>query len=240
MDLMPPDALIAHRNKRGFYSEVTHILTELKNINNDFIWTKTISRRLRFLKRFEERLRSGIWPEWITQIDEGAPNMEWSIEVQDGSKDFHIIHTVEELSPVRLELSLEFSPAPEENDFIEYTLSYRSKLIAPIFREASSQIPPLIIKGNKYLAFDGTVMTAPTQKLRNQFRFPREYGLQPADVAHFVASYSSRIDYLLENEIKRVELKTESFGGNLTVDMTINKPMAGHMYGVAWNPPIRE
>ena len=74
------------------------------------------------------------------------------------------------------------------------------------------------------------------KKLLFVFRFPRSYGLGKHDIAPFVGSHSSTVDYEVESEIKRANIQIESYAGNIEVKMEVDSPLRGHVYGIAWNP----
>jgi len=64
-------------------------------------------------------------------------------------------------------------------------------------------------------------------------------GLKLQDFAPFVASYTNKIDYLVESEMKRMIINKDDFGENIIVEISVQSPLLQHIYGIASNPVKR-
>lgn len=235
MSLLPPDDSSLFAQTSDYYAEVLLGLIELEKTPEDFVWATTVTRKLRFTRDFTGELKSGVWPDKAVRIDKDAPNLEWKIKFDSGSKDFELIPEVKEISPALLDVSIKVIPAPQENDFLEYTFFWRSKYSFPIYPDQATTY--VMINGKEYSAIAGIIRSVRTEILKLNYRFPKEYGLNSRDVSPLVATYSSTLGHVVENEIGKLSTSIDTIGGNVIVSVIANKPLMGCMYGIAWVPP---
>ena len=106
-----------------------------------------------------------------------------------------------------------------------------------VYSDEITKPATLQVDGRNFTVFDGIVPVNRAKNMEIQFRFPREYKIDKADAAFFVASFSRNIDYIVESEIERATIKKEVVGGKLTITATITSPLLRHVYGVAWMAP---
>jgi hypothetical protein len=57
------------------------------------------------------------------------------------------------------------------------------------------------------------------------------------DFMPFVGSYSGKVDYILEDETKRMKVTEDSYAGDLFIEISIQNSLPQHIYGIVWNPP---
>lgn len=68
----------------------------------------------------------------------------------------------------------------------------------------------IFINKFSYLCCDGHVPTVRTQDLKTQFNFPASFGMKLEDFMPFFGSYSGKVDYILEDETKRMKVTKDS------------------------------
>jgi hypothetical protein len=238
VQLTPAHELIVDPELDDFFSESSMGLTELRNVGADnFYWTQSITKKLRFRKPCRHPLKVACWTTQTVSIPENADAIEMQVAVRDGSRDFKLEKTVLKETATEIQASLRIDPAPLENDYLVYTTRYRSKYLYPIYVEDIKHPITLTIDDKKYLCFDGTVPIQPTKLLKCQYRFPAEYQLTNNDLHFYVGSYTTTLNYIVESEMRRAKSTVDSFGGDIIFNIEVDSPLLYHMYGIAWNPP---
>jgi hypothetical protein len=244
MDIIKPEDLqIAQQGQEHIFAEYVKNLVELIDQSGSLIWKYSITRRLRFTSRFTDPIKHAAWAGRApSEKHDYDSNIKWSVSFNNGSKQFKITTTEESCTCDNCLIYFNIEPKPEAEDFIEYSVSFESPYLNPVFKEdILDPRPKVVIDGAKYLCADGTIPGVRTQNLKIQFRFPPLFGLKQEDFAPFVGSpspskYTNRIDYLVESEMKRMTVNKDNFGGNVIIDISIQSPLVQHEYGVAWNP----
>jgi hypothetical protein len=237
MDIIKPEDLqIAQQGQEHIFAEFIKHLAELVNQSGSLIWRYSQTRRLRFTSRFTDPIQHGAWAI-VPPSETHDCNIKWSFSLNNGNRSFKLTPTEESCTCDNCQISLNIEPKPEANDFLEYSVSFESPYLNPIFLE-DIQDPraKIIIEGTEYLCLDGTIPIVRTGDLKIQFRFPPEFGLKSEDFVPFVGSYTNKIDYLAESEMKRMTVNKDNFGGNVIIEISVQNPLLQYMYGVAWNP----
>ena len=224
-----------------YISESTRNLISLDYADSTYWWTTALTKRLRFETTLQREIPSSVWPAVPPTIKPGVPNAEWSVSVENSSRPFEIKPFVRDLAPDRVDLLLHFEPTPQQGDCVEFTRTFRSQYLNPLFVEdlPPDRPPQVSIDGRSYALDEGLVLAERTKKLQMHYSFPTAYGLRPADLKVFAASHSFTIDYLAPWERKRVAAEIEFFGPKLLANLRVEEPVPRHMYGLAWNPPNR-
>jgi hypothetical protein len=220
-----------------YYAETYQALFELERLENDFVWVTTTRRRLRFLEPFHGKLTVRDRPERLPDIPENAPLVEVDVKYESGSKNFGLSWQLKEVSAASFEAEIEIQPPPDKDDLVEFTVSWRSRFSAPVYRDEA--ITSVTVGDKTYPAYVGVIRRIPTKELSIQFRFPPEYGLKEEDVTPIVAMYSQTVEFLHTAELERISVRKTTYFGNLVLDFEINEARQGYIYGIAWTPPSR-
>ena len=237
--ISPEDLQVAQLGQEHIFAEYVRHLVELVEQSGSLVWRYSITRRLKFTSRFTEAIQHGAW-EAVPPSETSGCNIKWSARFHNGNKAFKLTPTEEICTGDNCQISLNIEPKPEANDFIEYSVLFVSPYLNPVFLEdIRDPRAKIIINETEFLCTDGMVPIVRTQNLKIHFRFPPILGLKPEDFVPIVGSYTNKIDYLVESEMKRMIVNKENFGGNVLIDIYIQSPLLQHMYGVAWNPVKR-
>jgi hypothetical protein len=237
----PHELQVQQLGQKDCFQEKAHMLIELVDIGSGaFTWRYNTTKRLRFTARFPEPIQCAAWAAIPINKGANAPNINWSVEVIGGTKPFTVNPLIDSQTPEKCDISLVIDPIPEPNDYIEYTSTFESPFLSPIF--ASDIIDTnagIEIDGTKYIAYDGPLPITRTKDLRVQMRFPKSYGLRPSAFKIFVGCFTNKIDYLIPSEMHRLTTNIEDFGGNIVINLQTESPLLQHIYGIAWNPPVK-
>lgn len=236
--ITPTTELSVDPQRDDFFAESAMALTEVSvSASNDFLWTQSTTKTLRFKKPIRSPLKAHCWSTQATSIPDGASSIEMDLVVHPSLRDFKLKKTVLRETATEYQSLLEIDPQPSENDVLTYTTKYRSKYLYPLYMEDIKHPVPLMLDGRPYVCFDGFVPIQPTKLFKSQYRFPREYGLTGNDLQFFVGSYTIGLDYIVDSEISRARPTVDTFGGDVVFTIEVDSPLLRHMYGVAWNPP---
>lgn len=238
--ISPLDLQIAQEGQRHIFAEFLRQQIELIDHCGSYTWRYSQTRRLNFTSRFIDPIKHSIWatvpPKTIKQSD-----INWTYSIEDGSKQFKFNPTMYKPNDAVIHVSFDIDPIPESGDVIQYSISFESPYLNPIYLEdVPEKCIPAIINSKNYSCFDGIVSIVRTENLKLHFRFPSSLGLRPEDFVPFAASYGQKIDYIVDSETKRMKVTTDSFGGDVFIELVLENPLLHLMYGVAWNPPDRE
>jgi hypothetical protein len=224
-----------------FYAEHSTILIELKPRAGGFLWQHAISRRLVFSSRFSGEIKAGSWAAVPATNVDPACTIQWKCRFDGGSKAFTLKPSADRLSAHACELSIAIDPTPEPGDVLEYSLDFESPYLNPIWEdEVDPKMAAVTIAGKRYSCLDGVDPNINIRDCKIQFRFPREYGMTKNDFCPFAGCLTSRVDYIIESETRRMQVETDSFGGDVVITCQIESPLPQHVYGLAWNPPSRK
>lgn len=222
-----------------YFSENTRRLVSLNYDGTNYKWVVSTTKLLHFEHVLERDINTSVWPRIQPQLPPEAPLPKWSVDINASSRPFEVKPAIRHIAPDRIDLALRFHPDPQPGDYIDFTRTFESQYLNPLFADdlPPGSPPAVIIDGRNYLVSDGIVLAELTKKLHSNYRFPAVYGLQANDIGLFVASHSFHIGYLAPWELKRFLTNVESFGTELVVDFSVENPMPYHIYGIAWSPP---
>lgn len=224
-----------------FYAASSMSLIELKHNAGGFTWEHSLSRQLVFTSRFSSEIKAGSWAAVPAANIDPVHEMQWRCRFDGGSRTFTLKPTVDKCLGHACELSIAIDPTPEPGDVLDYSLGFESPYLNPIWEEdVDPKMSAVTIEGKRYACLDGVAPNINIRDCKIQFRFPREYGLTRQDFVPFVGCLTSRVDYIVESEIQRMEVQSDSFGGNIVLTCQIQSPLPQHVYGVAWNPPAKK
>jgi hypothetical protein len=154
------------------------------------------------------------------------------------SKPFTLTPSIEKQTGSSILIFFAIDPKPEKDDKMDFSTIIESPYFNPVFSdEILENRAQVIIDGVKYHCCDGVICSTRTKDMKVQYRFPASIKMDPNDFVPFVGSYTGKIDYIVESEIKRMLVRTDSFGGNVIIELSIESPLLRHVYGIAWNPP---
>lgn len=223
---------------QNVFAESTKSLVELVDLSGSFTWRYKQTRRLRFTSRFIAPLKASAWASVPARVAASAEKLKWGYNIEDGSKSFKFITKIEKHTHETIDANLNVEPIPDKDDFLQYSTYFESPYLNPVYLEdLQDNQPHITINGKDYSVFDGNIVIFRTKDVSIQYRFPSSMGLKMQDFEPFVASHTLRIDYLVESEMKRLNISRESIGGDVLISITVQSPLINHMYGLAWNPP---
>jgi len=240
MDIVTNHDLLISQGIEDFYVDYLEVLYELKENEDGYYWEYSLSKKIIFNKKYDKPMITAFWATRDVEIPEDAKKIEFNLELVDSNKDFSITTNILKHDFAVLETELSFSPIPEAEDFIEYSTIAKSKYLSPLFIEDLIDKTPIVINDKEYLIYDGTIPIQRTKKLALQIRFPKSYKIDSKDITFFAAGYSSKIDYIVPSEDKRAQINIENFAGRNSISIEIESPLVGHLYGIAWKPPVKE
>jgi hypothetical protein len=237
MDVLPTARVGIYPQKEDHSTEMYQAFMELEKSNHGFVWTNSSKRKIKFGSDFRGPLKAGFWPDVFPSRHKTLRIEDWRIKYESGSQKFKLQTIVNRNRAALLDLSIHVKPQPRENDFIQYTLFCKSKFLFPIYLEDTNTA--IVIKNRQYFAVAGVIRNTSTDVLKLIFKFPKEYRLDSHDISPVVATYSTTIDQIDEDEMKRMDASIDSFGETVLVNLVVSKPVPGRFYGIAWIPPRR-
>lgn len=237
LGIISPNDLIYDHDTPEVLADYVNQLVELKRDMDGYRWAYYTSKRLQFLNVFKSHIPVTFWATVPAAIPEGEPPIHAEIALENHSRNLSLkIETIKEAPDCSKSL-LKIDPHPDKGDFIEYSTYVESKFFNPIYFEDIAENMAIEVGGKSYACMDGFIPIQRTKKSVIEFRFPRGYPLSKDCLTFFVGSYTDEVDYLVESEMSRANVKIGEIGGNLTIRIEIESPLLRHMYGIAWNPP---
>jgi len=242
MEIIDPNELdLAQQGPQNKFLEYSKCAIELIELSGSFTWRRSQTSRSRFTSRYSEGIKAGAWADVKVKGDAPSDVFKWSYNIYKSTKQFCLTPFVEEHTHDCIRISFDIDPEPEKDDFIEWSIIFESPYLNPVYWEdilkPSTQI---IINGVNYACYDGHYLWVRTEDLEIQFRFPASLGLMPDDFIPFVRSYTGKIDFIHEDEMKRLLISSEYNAGTVTIGISVKNPLLHHMYGIAWNPPKKQ
>jgi hypothetical protein len=232
------DVEIYQLGEENLFCEKTFMLADLVETPAGLTWRYSITKRHRFTAKFIQPLKGAAFAAVPVNVLPTAPSIKWSHAMHYGSKAFSITPTVESESPSKCEIAFQIDPPPENGDVLEYSVYYESPYLTPLYDgDVAEKRNVVAVDGKQYLACEGIIPIVRTEQLRFQVRLPRSYGVACSEVKPFVGSYTTKVDYIVPSEMKRMRVDVEDFGGTSVITLLTESPLLGHIYGVAWNPP---
>lgn len=238
--LKPHEFQIAQYCQENTYAEFTRSAIDLIYQSGSFLWRYSTTRRFRFIGRFTDPIQMGAWSDVQSKGCKQSDLIKWSYSIDHKTKPFIFKEIVEKDTNEHCEVSLEIDPKPEANDIIEISTIFESPFLNPVYLDDIQNASyPVTINGIKYPCLEGVVPIVRTQDMKVQFRFPSVLGLKPSDFVPLVGSYTNKVDYLVDTEMERINIVTDTFGGNVFIEISVQSPLLKHIYGIAWVPPKR-
>jgi hypothetical protein len=217
------------------YADFVNHMVELRPINGRLTWQYSTTKKLVYTHPSKRSFPSGVWATVPVRQLEQDEKMGWRLVLRGSSRGIVLEETIEKHTASCVETRMRLSPAAEEGDHVEYFTQASSPYINPIWAE-DVEGGSIHLNSGSYKCADGLIFIHRTKRAIIEFRIDQSAGLGRADLKPFVGSYTSNIDYEVESELKRCEVRYEDFGGTTVVRMEIDSPLPGHMYGIAWNP----
>lgn len=228
----------AHEPADSHAEEMSH-LVELKKTFDDFIWEYSTIKKIVYTRNSKRSFPTSVFSTQGVIIPEGATPIEWVYEHVNSSRSLRLVPTIDRQTASCVEARLKPEPPAEENDHITYRVFSKHRYLLPLWADEASDERMVHLESGDYKVSEGLLFIHRTRRAVIEFRFCREYGLHKRDIVPFVASYTSDIDFEVESELKRANVRVEDLGGSLTVRMEIESALPGHLYGIAWNPRSR-
>lgn len=230
--------LLLSQEVTEFIAEKVSHLYELEREGAGFCWQHSAQRTINFTKNFNKPLKLSAWNDFaVGKHSEGLEPIELNFEIIKSSRHFEYEIEFEEHTAFGATANVKLTPAPISGDSIEYFVSYRGQHLCVTYLEEVEQRNNIEFNGRNYSAVEGIIPINRAKDIEIQFRFPREYRLAENDAEFFVASFTHGIDYIVQSEIDRAEIKKEIVGGKLSITAKISSPLMRHVYGLVWNPP---
>ena len=237
LQIVSPHDLLFDQDINEFYAEHMYHQVELRlDGAGQYTWAYSITKKLIFNKPYKKSFITGVWATVPSVGCETAPPLTLDLEVESSSRGSQVATSIEKQTADCVELRIKLDPPAEPGDSLEYSTTTVSPLLNPIWAEDVAPGAAVHLDSEEYLCADGIVPIQRTKRAKLEFRFPKAYGLKRHDIRPFVGSYTSRVDYEVESEAKRMKTEIESYGGNLVIRLEIDSPLLRHMYGIAWNP----
>ena len=227
-----------HDPSDSYAENLTHLI-ELKKTPDDFVWEYITTKKIVYKRKSSTSFPVSVFSTSTVNVPEDAKDVEWEFENLGASRSLKLVPTIDECSPVCVEVRLKPEPAAEKGDEVSYRTLSKSRYLIPLWEDEAGDDKKIYLEKGEFKVFDGLLFIHRTKSAGIEFRLAREYGLELDKVVPFVASYTSGIDFEVPAELERMEISKDDFGGALTIRMKIQSALPGHIYGIAWNPLTR-
>lgn len=217
------------------YAEYVNHLVELRSIGGRLSWQYSNIKKLIFTHASKKSFSSGAWASVPVKNEDAESKMDWRLALRSSSRDIKIEETIEKHTASCVESRIRLNPPAEEGDYVEFSTQSTSPYLNAIWDEDAAGNWVHLNSGS-YRCADGLIFIHKTKRAVIEFRFDQESNLTKSDLKPFVGSYVSSVDYEVESELKRCEIRFDEFGGTTVVRMEIESPLPSHIYGIAWNP----
>lgn len=212
-------------------------LVELKWVGGDFAWEYSTTKKIIYTRDSTIAFPTSVFATQGVKVPPDSPPITWGYEQLDSSRSLKLVPTIEQQTASCVEVRLRPDPPAETGDHITYRTFSRSRHLIPLWEDEAADDRRVHLSSGDFGISEGLLFIHRTKRAVIEFRICREYGLRLRDLVPFVASYTSSIDFEVESELRRANLRVDDFGGSLTVRMEIESALPGHIYGIAWNPP---
>lgn len=233
MQAVEQNNLLPDQEASGFFADRVSLLVDLNKDNGKPIWNYFSTRKLVFTRPLEGQLKQGSWVDHLPH--DATEKIIYDLKCISNSGPVDPIIQVIRDTPQQIELGIEFAIKPQKDDWIEIEFISASPHFNRLSKADVQDQERVSIGGKAFDCFDGLIPIQPTRELHVQFRFPSWYPIENDSIFPFVGSYSGGINYLTESEMKRCCIETKKFGTNTQVDIKVESPLMGNVYGVAWN-----
>ncbi|SDD99218.1 hypothetical protein [Aquimonas voraii] len=230
--------LLLSQETTDFIAEEASHLFELKADGQDFYWYHATQRSILVVRDGCEKLPIYRWSEFPPpSLPVNACPMNSKFELVSSSRPLNAVLELQEVSPLGVIGEVRLSPPARKGDRLTYDMEFSGRYLAPVKQSDVGSSRGTEVFGRNFLCYEGIVPVNRAREIELHFRFPREYKIDPEDVEFFVASFSHGIDYIVESEISRAEVKKSCIAGSVSFAVSLKSPLLRHVYGVAWNPP---
>ncbi len=213
-------------------------LVELRRTDGDFAWEYSTTKKIVYTRDSAVAFPTSVFSTQGLAVPADSPPIEWTYDHIDSSSALRLVPKIDQRTASCVDVRLKPDPPAERGDHITYRTYSRSRYLIPLWEDETGDDRVHLNKGD-FRVSEGLLFIHRTKRATIEFRICREYGLSKRDIVPFVASYTSAIDFEVESELARTNLRVEDHGGALTVRMEIESALPGHLYGIAWNPPPR-
>ncbi len=221
------------------HADYVHHSVELKYVGADFMWEYNTSKKLIYSASSKRGFPLKVWASVPALAPNDAQPISWDVKLHSSTNGIKLIPKIEKQTPNCVEVMVKLEPNAESGDYIEYSTFVSSRFINPVWLDEATDGVSVHLDDREFRCADGLILIHRTRKAVVEFRIAREYGLKRSDFQPFVGSYTSAVDYEVSSELQRSNVRIEDFGGNLVIRMEVESPLPGHIYGIAWNPPVR-
>lgn len=199
-------------------------------------WAYKVHKKTIFAERSQPYVNAGAWLEDYQTTPDDAPPFEFESRVFGSSGVEQIKEIIKRIDERAVSAILQFLPAPQEGDWIEYETSTYSPFLVPMWLSETDPKFEIKLKKGTFRSHTGFIATNDTDLLTVEQRFPRSMNLSPRDVHPFAARFTSEIDDEVPSETKRIVSKSQFIGDELVSKIEIRRPIRHLMYGMAWTP----
>lgn len=239
LDVLGPHQIGTAEGITDAIAEYVFHCVELSACGESYEWQYSTSKKLIFQHDSKRRFPAHVWAVNSVNLPEDSPQISWNFQLKSSSNNISIDDEIEEQTQKVLKVSLKPTPHPQKDDYIEFTHSSRSRYLNSVWKDEVGESQKEHLDDKDYDCIDGFIFIHRTKKAILEFRFDRSYPISLNNIRSFVASYTSGIDYEVPTEIERANIRIEDFVGTKIVRMEISSPLPGHMYGIAWDAPVR-
>jgi len=239
VDLIDHDQISSAYEPADSHAETLTHLVELKKHGDDFVWEYSTTKKIVYTKDSNRSFPTSVFSTQGVKIPDNSDPIHWDYEHISSSRGLRLIPTIDQQTAACVDVRLKPEPAAEENDHITYRTYSRSRYLIPLWEDEAADDRKVHLEKGDFRVSEGLLFIHRTKKAIIEFRLCREYGIEKKDIVPFVGSYTSSIDFEVESELERANVRVEDFGGSLTIRMEIDSALPGHLYGIAWNPPPR-
>ncbi len=228
----------AHEPADSHAEHLSH-LVELRKTADDFAWEYSTTKTIVYTRDSTVAFPTSVFATQGVKVPDDSEPIVWEYKHVGSSGALRLVPTIDQQSSTCVDVRLKPDPAAEKGDHITYRTYSRSRYLVPLWEDETLDDRRVHLNKGEFRVSEGLLFIHRTKKAVLEFRLCREYGLKKSDIVPFVASYTSSIDFEVESELNRAEVRIDDYGGSLTVRMEIESALPGHLYGIAWNPPVR-
>lgn len=221
------------------HAETLDHLVELRKIDGDFAWEYSTTKKIVYTRDSAIAFPTSVFSTQGVKVPDDSAPIVWTYEHMASSSTLRLVPKIDQQTATCVDVRLRPDPPAEKGDHITYRTYSRSRYLIPLWQDETADDRQVHLAKGDYRVSEGLLFIHRTKRATIEFRICREYGLSKRDIVPFVASYTSSIDFEVESELARANLRIEDHGGALTVRMEIESALPGHLYGIAWNPPPR-
>lgn len=226
-----------HEEPPSFKNEFVNVLFEMEYTEKGFSWKNSMTKQLKFFEKYPFSLPVLIDAEAELKVNENPEVIKYDFAIIKKSKRFKHNIQIDKLTHQCAYFSINFTPVPAKDDFIEYNIKYSSPFLIPIFLDELLMNKPYItINGKRYYCTEGVQPIHTTDKIELQFIFADEYCMDINEIAPVAGNYHVKYYLHNKNELNRIKFNHKYFGNKLIVNYSVKHPTINTFYGIAWTP----